>query len=95
MLQEGLSQLRRLRNHPLWGKAAEFAEEQVATRAQEILLTAVEGPDMVYRQEFMKGEITGLLVFVSWVEDELATIEGLVKQHEQARAGEGEADYED
>jgi len=81
-VQEELALVRGLIKHSAWGQLMEIASKQLTTRTDNIILVPVTGADACFGQEFMKGEIAGIRLFMNLprileeqLTDELAQME--------------------
>ena len=82
--------LHSLRSLPLWEELANFVEEQVAIRTHEIVLTPLENHDKVLEQEFAKGEVNGIWLFVQYVASKLDELNAMEEMFEKEIADEHE-----
>ena len=62
-LQKVLREFRGLRKFPGWDRLAEFATAQIESR-KNLTLEPATGVDMMVQQEFAKGEIAGIALFM-------------------------------
>jgi hypothetical protein len=67
-LQEELSRLRSLQEHPGFEYLMRIAGAQLETRKQQILLTPLPTMDSVLGQEYAKGEVSGIELFTRIVD---------------------------
>lgn len=74
-LQEELSELNALRNHRGYKKLLLIAEEQVNARISTIVLVPLETSDGVLKQEYAKGEIHGIRLFMAMTDAQIDLIE--------------------
>lgn len=80
-VQEELALVRGLVKHSAWKQLMDIAAKQLTTRTDNVILVPVAGADACYGQEFMKGEIAGIRLFMNLprileeqLEDELKTL---------------------
>jgi len=82
-LQEELSQLRGLVKHPAWERLMHYAAGQLTGRIDAIILNPVDGADLTYKQEYMKGEVSGIKLFTKMPEILIAELEDALAQLEE------------
>ncbi len=73
-LQEELSRLTSFRNHPGYEELMKIAEDQLDARIGAVLLTPLNGLDETLKQEFEKGEISGIKLFVKMTDIQIQTL---------------------
>lgn len=85
-LQEELSRLRALQQHPGYEYLMRIAGAQLETRRQQIILTPLQTMDEVLGQEYAKGETSGIELFTKIVEIRVRDLEDEIqerlKEHE-------------
>lgn len=64
-VQEELALVRGLVKHAAWKQLMEIAGKQLTTRTDNVILIPVTGADACFGQEFMKGEIAGIRLFMN------------------------------
>ena len=62
--QEQLAQLQGLLKLASWHTLHALAQQQLTTRIDAVILNPASGADGVYAQEYMKGEIAGIKLFL-------------------------------
>jgi hypothetical protein len=67
-LQEELSRLNSLKAHAGYVYLMEIAQAQLETRKQAVFLTPLKKMDEVLEQEYQKGEISGIALFMQMVD---------------------------
>lgn len=87
-LQEELSQLRGLVKLPAWEKLMRYASEQLTGRIDNIILNPVNGADDTLKQEYLKGEVSGIKLFTKMPEILIAELEDAIAQLEENDNGE-------
>jgi len=73
-LQEEMSILVSLTEHRGYRHLMQIAHEQLETRKQEVFLKPLEGLDETWKQEYMKGEIAGIALFMSMTDVRLQLV---------------------
>lgn len=63
-LREAQRELSNLANSPGWAKLREGALSQIEGRIESLILSSLKGMDEVLEQEYRKGEIAGLKLFL-------------------------------
>jgi hypothetical protein len=74
-LQEERSRLFSLREHPGYEYLMRIAEAQVTSRQASIMLTPLQSMDEVLRQEYAKGEVSGIALFSRIVDIRIRDLE--------------------
>ncbi len=78
-LQEELSNLKSLQQHFGYKYLMELAEAQEKSRTGQILLTPLKTMDEVLAQEYMKGEVSGIMLFRNLVTVRVEDLEEQIK----------------
>lgn len=86
-LREELIALKELHGLRAWDRISTFLEAQASNRAQHFLSAPLQSHDAVFAQEFMKGEVQGMLFVAKYVPARIEALEAetqeLVKQLDQ------------
>lgn len=92
-----LSVLRSFTEHPGWEIFSKMLEAQQNGRKGEVLLQPLSGDNAVYKQEFMKGEISGLALaqVAPFTQIEVLKLEVKTLQEQLERENELEARISD
>ncbi len=94
-LQEELHNLKKLEQSFEYKQLLKIAEEQIARRENEIILTPLKTHDAVFEQEFAKGEVSGIKLFTNMLPTMIETLESDVEERlkkEQENADENDVD---
>jgi hypothetical protein len=73
-LQEERSELKSLQEHRGFKRLLELARTQSEARKQAVFLTPLEKMDEVLKQEYQKGEISGIELFRSIVDIQITNL---------------------
>lgn len=83
-VQAALVELRQLVKSSGWARLLRVAQEQVDTRTNTLILTPLESMDRMFEQEFKKGEISGIRLFLSLPESAVESLSQQVKEMQDA-----------
>lgn len=83
-LQEELSDWKSLLEQRAVKRWLELAREQMENRKQAVFLNPLESLDNSLRQEFQKGEISGIYLFSRIPEIQVAALESDIEKYEEA-----------
>lgn len=79
-LQEELSELNSLVQHRGFKRLLKIGEEQVKARQESILLVPLKSMKDVLPQEYAKGEISGIKLFMELTKIEIGSLEAEIQQ---------------
>jgi len=59
---------------PGWGLLRSIATQQIESRSHKILHSVLTGADEAFRQEFEKGEVSGMKLFLMYPDAQIAAL---------------------
>lgn len=78
-----------------WAQVCRVAEDQLKVRRDSFELTPLKGMDEVLEQEFKKGEVAAIRLFIGLPQTVVDDIEEQLKQHEGEEEDESESDVDE
>ena len=82
--EEVIRELRKLIKSPGWVQLLKIADAQIETRRRAIILSPLKAMDEVLEQEYAKGEIAGIMLFLSlpetWMQSLMMNADKLEKE---------------